>query len=37
MSLRALIQFALNAALMKPRREFTRIAGTENLEVDKLQ
>jgi hypothetical protein len=31
-----LIQFALNLGLMKPRREFTLIAGKEDLGVRKF-
>jgi hypothetical protein len=31
MSLQALIQFALNAGLMKPRKGFTLVAGKEKL------
>ncbi len=35
--IKGLIRVTLNAGLMKPRREFTPVAGEEKLEVGKTQ
>jgi len=37
MSFEALIQFTLNAGLMKPRRGFTLVAGEEKLRVSQAE